>query len=143
MTKIIRVGQMPGRIQEVAVMEGSTIAQAIEVAGLSVQGNTEVKVDGATINDLATPITSETNLILLAEKVKGNAVLRVGQMPGRIQEVAIADGATIAEAIEVAGLAIQSNTEVKVDGTTFDDVNVPLPQGANLILLAEKVKGNN
>lgn len=70
MEKVLRVGKMPGRIQEVVVETGASVGEVLELAELSADGY-EVKVDGkvATLN---TQVTESTNLIILAQKVKGN-----------------------------------------------------------------------
>lgn len=71
MSKLVKVGIMPGRITEVAVELGQSIASVIELAGLDSEGY-EVKVDGETVNAEETTIQPETNLILLVRQVKGN-----------------------------------------------------------------------
>lgn len=71
MTKTVRVGMMPGRINEFAVEEGATVASVLELAELNPAGY-DVKVDGTKVDPTSAPITSGTNLILLAKQVKGN-----------------------------------------------------------------------
>jgi len=70
MEKIVKVGKMPGRITEVVVETGSTVAEVLELAGLDSTGF-EIKVDGA-VAELSTSITDATSLVLLAQRVKGN-----------------------------------------------------------------------
>lgn len=68
--------------------------------------------------------------------------LRVGIMPGRISEYAVAEGTTIAEVLELAGLD-SSGYDVKVDGEKVTDVNTAtVTSSTNLILLVKQVKGN-
>lgn len=143
MIKTVRVGRMPGRIEEYAVEVGSSIGEVLELAGLETAGY-EVKIDGATINDINSTITENTNLILLAKMVKGNAdkIVRVGMMPGRIEEFAVTVGSSIAEVLALANLN-PSGFDVKVDGNNVTDVNNTLiDENTNLILLAKQVKGN-
>lgn len=72
MEKVLKVGVMPGRISEVAVETGASIASVIALANLSTEGF-EVKVDGIRVSDLEnTVVESNTNLVLLAKTVKGN-----------------------------------------------------------------------
>jgi hypothetical protein len=71
MEKVIRVGMMPGRIEEYAVEVGTPISEVLAMAGLDPTGY-DVKVDGIKITDFNTPVTQSTNLILLAKQVKGN-----------------------------------------------------------------------
>lgn len=143
MSKTVRVGQMPGKIEEFAVNVGDSIASVIALAGLSASGF-DVKVDGNKVTDLeGTTVTSSTNLILLAKQVKGNAdhTVRVGQMPGKIESYAIDTTQTIAQVLELAGLSA-SGFDVKVDGNKVTDLNQQIGS-ANLVLLAKQVKGNN
>jgi hypothetical protein len=69
MERIIKVGQMPGRIVEVLVGENTTIAQAIELAGFEKNGY-EVKVDSNVVTNLDTTV-GNANYIILAKPVKG------------------------------------------------------------------------
>lgn len=140
--KTVRVGIMPGRIGEVAVTEGSSIAEVLRVAELEVNGF-EVKVDGAKVTDLeGTFVTSSTNLVLLSKQIKGNATrtVRVGMMPGRISEYAVDSEQSIASVLEMAELNADGY-EVKLDGSKATDLSQPVGS-ANLILLAKLVKGN-
>lgn len=70
--KTVRVGMMPGRIEEFALEVGTSISDVLDIAGLNPEGY-DVKVDGVKIeNFYSTLITENTNLILLAKQVKGN-----------------------------------------------------------------------
>lgn len=144
MSKTVRVGVMPGRIEEFAVEAGTSIASLLEIANLDAAGY-DVKVDGAKVTDLdSATVTESTNLVLLAKQVKGNAekTVRVGVMPGRINEFAVTTGTTISEVLALAGLDA-TGYDVKVDGskvTEFESATVT--ESTNLILLAKQVKGN-
>ena len=69
MEKVLRVGKMPGRITEVVVNTGVSIADVLEVAGLDAQGYS-IKVDGQA-SSLDAKVTESTNLVILAQMVKG------------------------------------------------------------------------
>lgn len=142
MEKVVRVGMMPGRIEEFAVEVGTPIKEVLDMAGLAPAGY-DVKVDGTKTEDLSFPITESTNLILLAKQVKGNAdkVVRIGVMPGRISEYAIEIGTPVSKVIEMAELD-SNGYDVKVDGTKITDLSAPVTEATNLILLAKQVKGN-
>jgi uncharacterized UPF0146 family protein len=138
-TKVVKAGQMPGRIVEVVVEVGSTVGQVLEIAGLDATGY-EIKMDGVAVQSTDV-ITEATNLILLVKLVKGNAerLVKLGQMPGRIVEIAVDSESTIGEALTLAGLD-PSGYEIKKDGTpTTADAKVG---EASLILLVKQVKGN-
>lgn len=133
----VKVGQLPGKIEEYTFEEGTTVAQALEIAGLSAEGF-EVKVDGNTAG--TSDIVDGANMILLTKKVKGNAgSVKVGQLPGKIEEYVFEDGTTVAQALELAGLSADG-FEIKVDGNVAGMSDVV--DGANMILLTKKVKGN-
>lgn len=141
MTKTIRVGIMPGRIQEVAVETGTSIKEVIELAGLDSQGY-DIKVDGDTVTEDSV-VSDETNLVLLVKQVKGNSgplIVRVGVMPGRIQEHATEAGATVGSLVEQAGLDAEGY-DIKMDGETVTAED-RIESDTNLVLLVKQVKGN-
>ena len=142
MEKVVRVGMMPGRIEEFAVEVGTSINEVLSMAGLNPTGY-DVKVDGVKVVDFSTPITENTNLILLAKQVKGNVdkTIRIGMMPGRIEEFAVEVGTPISKVLDMASLN-PTGYDVKVDGTNIIDLSTPVTENTNLILLAKQVKGN-
>lgn len=71
MERIVKVGKMPGRITEVVVPVGATVAEVLALSELDANGF-EIKVDG-NVGGLDTKVTETTSLILLAQMVKGNA----------------------------------------------------------------------
>ena len=141
MSKTLRVGIMPGRIQEVAVELGASVADVLNIAELDATGY-DIKVDGEKV-DSGYAVNESTNLILLVKQVKGNAggLVRIGVMPGRISEYAVEEGATVADAIAMAGLSTDGY-EVKVDGSKVDPQTTKVTDSTGLILLAKQVKGN-
>lgn len=140
MEKMLKVGVMPGRIQEVAVNTGMTLKEVIALAGLDANGY-EVKVDG-TVKSLESTVTENDNLVLLVKQIKGNAdgVIKIGVMPGRIQEIAVAPGTTVSEVIQLAELD-SSGFEIKVDGSVVG-LDYAVKSSDNLILLVKQIKGN-
>lgn len=141
-TKTVRVGIMPGRINEFAVEEGTSIASLLEQASLDAKGY-DVKVDGAKVDPSSATVTASTNLVLLVKQVKGNAAktVRVGIMPGRINEFAVEEGTTIADLLGQASLDAKGY-DVKVDGTKVDPSSATVTSSTNLVLLVKQVKGN-
>ncbi len=70
--KTVRVGMMPGRIEEFALEVGTNIGDVLNIANIDPTGY-DVKVDGVKVENFgSTVITENTNLILLAKQVKGN-----------------------------------------------------------------------
>ena len=140
MERTVRVGVMPGRINEFVVDENTTIGELLNIAELDPSGF-DVKVDGTKVTDFSRPVGT-ANLVLLAKQVKGNAerTVRVGVMPGRINEFVVDDTTSIGELLALAELD-PSGFDVKVDGTKVTDFSKTVGS-ANLVLLAKQVKGN-
>lgn len=144
MSKVIKAGMMPGRINEVVVANGTSIEEVLQIADLDPTGY-EVKVDGVTIQDASSAFVDDsTNLVLLVKQVKGNAngVVRVGMMPGRIQEHAVEVGTPVAQLLQQADLDPTGYT-VKIDGNDADPSTATVTSETDLILLVKQVKGNN
>jgi sulfur carrier protein ThiS len=144
MSKIVKAGIMPGRINEYGVEVGTSIRQLLEIADLNPQGY-EVKVDGVVVTDFDnTKVTESTNLVLLAKQIKGNApkVVKAGIMPGRINEYGVDTGTSIKALLDLAELN-PAGYEVKVDGVVVTDLNgTTVTDSTNLVLLAKQIKGN-
>ena len=141
MSKVIRVGVMPGKIQEVAVEVGYSVAQALEIAGYDASGY-DIKMDNTKVV-VTEPITSATELILLVKQVKGNAekLVRVGMMPGKINTYATETGASISEVIAQADLSAQGY-DVKVDNAKINPDEATVTENTEIVLLVKQVKGN-
>ena len=140
MTNTVKIGMMPGILNEYALEGGTTVAQALEIAGLNAEGF-EVKADGNTVTNLDAPIEA-ANVILLSKKIKGNSnTIKIGVMPGILNEYALDESTTVAEALQIANLSAEG-FEAKADGTTVTDFNAPIGN-ANVILLTKRVKGND
>lgn len=139
--KTVRVGVMPGRINEFVVETGTTLADLLALAELDPTGF-DLKVDGEKVTDLSQPVTDSTNLVIMSKRVKGNSekTVRVGQMPGRINEFIVDSGATFAEVLALAELN-PTGFDIKADGEKVTDLNEPIGD-SNLIILAKMVKGN-
>lgn len=69
MEKTVRVGMMPGRINEFVVESNTTIEEVLQLAELNPAGY-DVKVDGNKVEDFTATI-DDANLILLVKQVKG------------------------------------------------------------------------
>lgn len=141
-TNTVQIGVMPGRINGFVIEEGTTFAQALNLAELDASGY-EVKADGVKITDLNTPVSGSVNTILLTKQVKGNAnTVQIGVMPGRINGFVLEEGSTYAQALALAELDA-SGYEVKADGTKITDLNQVVSSSTNTILLTKQVKGNS
>lgn len=66
----IKVGVFPGKVEEFVVENGTTVREALELAGISVSAEQEVKVDGVPV-DYNTEIPSEASMVLVTKRIKG------------------------------------------------------------------------
>lgn len=134
----VKIGTMPGRINEYALEDGAKVKEALEVAGLTSNGY-QIKVNG----NEATEDTQLSNddLVLLVKQIKGNAELtvKVGTMPGRINEYAVNDGAKVSDVLQIAELST-SGYQIKINGNEATEDT--LLQDSDLVLLVKQIKGN-
>ena len=134
----VKIGTMPGRINEYALEDGAKVKEALEVAGLTSSGY-QIKVNG----NEATEDTqlSPDDLVLLVKQIKGNAELtvKVGTMPGRINEYIVNDGAKVSDVLQIAELSA-SGYQIKINGNEATEDT--LLQDSDLILLVKQIKGN-
>lgn len=133
----VKIGRLPGKISEVELDEGSSVSFALYTANLDPSGY-EVRANGAPCDPSATLEDGDT--VLLVKKIKGNAItIRIGRLPGRIQEISLDDGKTVGDALRVAGLDV-SGYEVRANGAPCDP-STKLESG-DTVLLVKRVKGN-
>lgn len=72
MEKLVKVGTMPGKIEEVVVAIGTSIKALLSIACKDPTGY-EVKVDTVKCDDLeGTNVEENTQMVLLVKQVKGN-----------------------------------------------------------------------
>lgn len=133
----VKVGRLPGTLNDVALESGANVGQALSHAGLNAEGY-EVRVNGNTATSSTT--LSDGDTVLLTRQIKGNqTVVRVGRLPGVMQNIALEDGSTVADALEHAELDSEGY-EVRVNGNTADsDTEV---SDGDTVLLTRQIKGN-
>ena len=141
MNNTTKIGTVPGAIREFLLEDNTTVGQALEMAGLTATGF-DIRVDGvaATVD---TVVVEGTKLIVLAKQIKGNSdevVLKVGVVPGAINEFAVEEGTSVAEVLELAGLSA-AGYDIRLDGAvvTGDDL---IEEDSQLLVLAKQIKGN-
>ena len=134
--KTLKVGQMPGRLVEVAIQEGMTAREIFNLAEVEIS-NHEIRLDGEKIS-LDTNINGG-NLLVAMKMIKGNATLKVGQMPGRLTEIIVEEGLTAREAFGRVNVEI-ANHEIRLDGNKIDLDTIV--SGGNLLVAMKMIKGN-
>ncbi len=136
----VRIGRLPGRIEELALENGAVVEDALEIAELDPAGY-EIRVNGAP-TDVDAEL-SDGDTVLLVKKIKGNTdgyiTVRVGRLPGKIEEIALNGGRSVADALEAAELD-PAGYEIRVNGAPTD-VDAELSDG-DTVLLVKKIKGN-
>ena len=121
----VKVAVVPGKVSNVVLDEGTTIADAIRVAGIDPSGY-EMKVNSVTATNFNEQL-SDGDMIFLAKQIKGNSseygvVILVGKGNADnepVHEVAVQFGKTTVEEIfEFAGIDFST---VKIDSDLYDD----------------------
>lgn len=133
----IKVGVMPGRLQEVVVEAGAKASEIFAIAGVD-YANHEIRLDGNKVDE-NTVITSG-NLLVAMKMIKGNMpTIKVGVMPGRLQEVVYTEGDIAGDVLRSAGVDY-ANHEIRLDGNKID-ASTQLT-GGNLLVAMKMIKGN-
>ena len=134
----IKVGMMPGRLEEIVVEENTSARKIFELAGIEVS-NHEIRLDGEKI-DIDSNINSG-NLLVAMKMIKGNMpVIKVGMMPGRLESIEYTEGQFASEIFEKANIEL-SNHEIRLDG---EKINIDTKiSGGNLLVAMKMIKGNS
>lgn len=66
--------------------------------------------------------------------------LKIGTFPGELKEYALEDGSSIAEALAAAGITVDEEQQIKLDGeiVTADDT---IDSFSSLLLVTKRLKG--
>lgn len=133
----LKVGVMPGKLTEVAVEEGTKVAEIFTLAGIDASSH-ELRLDGNKVS--ATDLVQEGRLLVAMKQIKGNAgVLKVGIMPGKLTQINTWDNMTANEAFASAGVDI-SNHEIRLDGNKIEGNSVV--SNGSLLVGMKQIKGN-
>lgn len=133
----IKVGVLPGAIVEYLVEEGTTVAQALEMAQLSSEGY-DVRLDGDNV-ELETVIPTTAKVLVLVKKIKGNvSIIKIGVLPGAIVNYSYEEVMTVKEALDIAGLNPEGY-DIRLDG---NNVNLDDMADGQVLILVKKIKGN-
>ena len=66
----LKIGVFPGRVDEFAVEDGTTVNEALSMADIEVGAEQEVKADGNVV-DLGQAVPSGTKMLLVTKRIKG------------------------------------------------------------------------
>ena len=133
----VKVARLGTAVQEVALEDGASVQAALNAASLELAGSEEIRINESTSS--LTDELDDGDIVTLVPKVKGGQrTVRVARLGSAVVEVAVADDATIQNALDAADVHL-GNEDVRVDGrsvSTSDRVS-----SADLITIVPKVKG--
>ena len=134
----IKVGVMPGKLQEVVVDGELTAKEIFELAEVDYEGH-EIRLDGNRIN--LDEKVNNGNLLVAMKMIKGNAnIIKVGIMPGKLQEIEFTPGEIARHIFEKVEIDT-NNMEIRLDGNKIDiDTRV---ENGNLLVAMKMIKGNS
>jgi len=133
---IIKVARLGTAVQEIALEVGRTVNDAIDAAGLDID-NEDIRIGSRDAS--MTDVLHDGDIVTLVPKVKGGQrIVKVARLGTTVQEVAVADVATVQDVLDAAGIEID-NEDVRINGTTAD-LGSSLGSG-DLVTIVPKVKG--
>ena len=134
---LVKVARLGTAVQEIALTEGQTVGNALTAADLSVE-NEEVRVNNTSASE--STVLRNGDIVTLVPKVKGGQkIVKVARLGTAVQEVAVADDATVQQALDAAGIDID-NEDVRIDGQSAD-LDSRLVGSNPLVTIVPKVKG--
>jgi len=133
---LVKVARLGTAVQELALTDGASVQMALEAADLEVD-NEDIRVNNSTVS--TSTILKEGDIVTLVPKVKGGQrIVKVARLGTAVQEVAVAETATVQDALDAAGIDID-NEEVRIDGHS-SELESQIGNGT-LITIVPKVKG--
>ena len=66
----IQIGTFPGQLNNYTLEEGTTVRKALELAGLTIGSEQEVKLDGEAV-DMERCLNENDDLLLVTKRIKG------------------------------------------------------------------------
>jgi uncharacterized Zn ribbon protein len=133
---LIKVARLGTAVQELALTDGAKVSDALTAADLAVE-NEDIRVNNSTSSE--TTVLHDGDIVTLVPKVKGGQrIVKVARLGTAVQEVAVAEDASIQNALDAAGIDID-NEDVRLDGHSAN-ISGQIGSG-NLITIVPKVKG--
>jgi putative ubiquitin-RnfH superfamily antitoxin RatB of RatAB toxin-antitoxin module len=133
---LVKVARLGTAVQELALTNGQTVSDALAAADLVVE-NEDIRINNTTAS--MTSVLKDGDIVTLVPKVKGGQrIVKVARLGTAVQEVAVAETATVQDALDAAGIEVE-NEDVRIDGQSAD-LGSQIGSG-NLITIVPKVKG--
>ena len=133
----VKIARLGTAVLEVALEEGANVQAALNAASLEVGGSEELRINenSASVNDEV----DNGDIVTLVPKVKGGQkTVRVARLGSAVVEVAVADDATVQNALDAADVTL-GNEDIRIDSSSVsasDRIG-----DADLITIVPKVKG--
>ena len=135
-TMLIKVARLGNAVEEVALSSGQTVGDALTAAGLELE-NEQIRIGQRDASE--SDVLHDGDIVTLVPKVKGGQkIVKVARLGNAVQEVAIADSATVQDALNAAGIEVE-NEDVRIDDTSVN-LDDTLSDG-DIITIVPKVKG--
>jgi hypothetical protein len=67
--KTIKAGKFPGEIKEYVVENGTTVAELLNIAGITYGAESQIKADGNSVNVDA--VVDDMNFVVVTKRIKG------------------------------------------------------------------------
>ena len=133
---LVKVARLGTAVQEVALVDGQTVNDALIAADLAVE-NEDIRINNTTASTAS--VLRDGDIVTLVPKVKGGQrIVKVARLGTAVQEVAVAETASVQDALDAAGIEVE-NEDVRIDGQSAD-LESQIGAG-NLITIVPKVKG--
>ena len=133
---LVKVARLGTAVQELALTDGQTVADALVAADLTVE-NEDIRINNTTASTAS--VLRDGDIVTLVPKVKGGQrIVKVARLGTAVQEVAVAETASVQDALDAAGIEVE-NEDVRIDGQSAD-LESQIGAG-NLITIVPKVKG--
>lgn len=133
---LVKVARLGTAVQELALVEGAKVSDALLAADLSVESE-DIRINNTSSSE--STVLHDGDIVTLVPKVKGGQrIVKVARLGTAVQEVAVAEDATIEDALEAADVMIE-NEDVRVDGRSAE-IDDQIGSGS-LITIVPKVKG--
>ena len=136
MSMLVKIARLGTAVQEIALTDGSKVSDALVAADLTVEAE-DIRVNNSSASQ--DTVLRDGDIVTLVPKVKGGQrIVKVARLGTAVQEVAVAETATVQEALDAAGIEIE-NEDVRVDGRS-SELGAQIGSGS-LITIVPKVKG--
>lgn len=134
----VKVAFFPGKIYDVNLDAPTSVSAVLNAINVTVETCMQMTINGSVVN--MDTIVCDGQKIVITKMVKGNSITAtVVKFPGTSQQVGLGDGATVQNAIDIAGFDT-TGFDVKINGATADLSSIVID--GSRIVLVKKVKGN-